>query len=414
MVKVMNRTKYFWARQDFCLVMVLSIVLVLPSGRAGLAAENESVQHFKMLSTVEYTGKSQFKNQVESLFTVRKQSLSDGKVRYFISAKDFNLAGGKKELSFVIDRKTRRLSETSRDLAFLEKVNNRCVMSLKEVTKKNVGKTWKQSFNLSSLGKSFPDEIKFTLTAIQLKIEVFGERFNEMIAVRALSEPFVVKTAKIGGGTGPVKSRINAVYLFDPEFEEIYLSISVFEATTNINGFKEKLRHEVATYKSDAEGASVALTSLGKKFEKFVRKLGLSNKSLKVVKESSLPWWARFEGLGASQVANICAAIACEGALNPVVAVCIPATRVVAMQSFSTLASVGQIAAAGQIGTVSSSLATNVPAVGGLNLAAAPTIMGVGLGTAGGIGAGVAIPVAIAGGGNGKGAAAARAAVASP
>jgi len=123
---------------------------------------------------------------------------------------------------------------------------------------------------------------------------VLGEAFNDMIAVRALSEPFIVKAAKEEGtGVGGLRSRINAVYLFDPEIDDVYLSISAFEATTNINGFKETLRHEVATYKTDAAGASVAMTALGKKFEKLARKMGLTKKSLKVVKESPLPQWAR-------------------------------------------------------------------------------------------------------------------------
>ena len=388
-----NKTKCFWHKHAFCLMMALSVVLSLSFSKAVLAAESEGVEHFKVLSTIEYAGKGQFRNQAETLFTVRKQSLLDDKVRYFLSTNDFDVVGNNpnsgqqlssKELAFVIDGKTRRLSETGADLALLEKVNNQCVGSLKKVTRENIGKTWKQSFNLSSLGDALPGELKFTLTAIQVKTKVFGE----MIAVRALSEPFVVKTTKQSGGIEPVKSRIGAVYLFDPEIEDIYLSISVFEATTNINGSKEKLRCELATYKTDAAGVPVDLSGLGKNFEKFVRDLGLARKSLKVANESSFPQWARSEGLGVAQVANVCAAVACEGDLNPVIPVCIAAARTVELQS------IGKSTTVGELGTVSGLLAKSVPGVG--KIAAGPTILGMPLATAGIVlGGGTATAVAV-------------------
>jgi len=396
-----SKTKCFWAKQGFYLMMALSAVLLLTFGKVSLAVENESTQHFKMLSTVEYSGKGQFRNQIETLFTVKKQLLDDDKVRYFLSTNDFDLAGGNLdvgqqpssgELSFVVDRKTKHLSVDSKDLSLLEMVNNQCVKSLKKVTKENIGKTWKQSFNLPFLGKSLPDELKFNLTAIRVETEVLGE----MIAVRALSEPFGVRAPKKKAGIGSIKSRIGAIYLFDPEIEDIYLSISVFEARTNMNGSWEKLRHEVATYMTDAAGVSLDLSGLGKKFETLVRKLGLTKKSFKVVKESPLPQWALSEGLNASQVASICAATACEGASNPVVTVCIPVVRTVAMQSLGTLTPLGGLALA-DLGTVTGSLGTSVPAVGALNIAAAPAFMGVGVGTAAAIaGGGTAGIIAIA------------------
>lgn len=380
-----SKTKCLWTGQGFYLVMALSLVL-LSFAKVGLAATNESVQHFKMLSTIEYADKGQFRNQAETQFTVTKKPLDGNKVQYSISPRD---------LSFVLDKKTRQLSGASKDLALLEKVNNQCVHSLKKVTRENIGKTWKQSFKLSLLDKPLLDELKFTLAAIKVETKVFGE----MIAVRALSEPFVVTAPKKGGGRGPIKCKINTVYLFDPEIEDIYLSISIFEATTNINGYKEKLRHEVATYMTDASGESVDLTGLDKKFEKFVQKVGLAGKSLKIVDESLLPQWARSEGLNAAYVANICASTACEGALNPVVTVCMPAARTVAMQSFGTLTGGGFATAGGTVG----SLGASVPAVGALNIAAAPAFMGVGVGTAAAIAGGTVGTVAVAGGGGGGG-----------
>jgi len=362
--------------------------------QAAAEAENADVQHFKILSTVEYSGQGQFRSHAETRFTARKQSLPNDKVRYLLSASGVDLAGSGSssgEVSFVIDRKTKYLSQSDQSLALWQRINNACVSSLEKVTKENVGKTWKQSFELPFAGNSLPAELKFTLTAIQLKTEAFGE----VIAVRALSEPFVFQITKNEGGTGPVKSKVSAVYLFDQDVEDVYLSISVFEATTSVNGSKETLRHEVAVYRTDAAGESVDLNGLSKKFERLVQKVGLTRKGIKVEKEVPLPGWAQTEGLRAAGVANMYAAMACEGAPNPVAAVCIPASRIVELQSF------GKLVAISKIGTVSAMLSQGIPAIGALNMVAIPAIMGVGLGTAAAIvGGGVA--VAAGGGGGGR------------
>ncbi len=397
----MGGTKLFWSRQSYFLILALGLLL-LSFGRACWAMEDESVQHYKMLSSVEYSGQGQFRNQVETLLTVRKEFLSDDKVRYFISSNDFDLLrdnldaerqSSSSGLSFIIDEKTGRMSGEGKDLGFLERVNNHCVSSLKEVTKDNIGKTWKQSFSMPFLEHLFTGELKLTLTAIQLNTEAFGD----VIAVRALSEPFVFKASAAEGNVGDVKAKIGAVYLFDPEIEDVYLSISVFEATTSINGSKEQLRHEVGTYMTDAAGTSVNLSGLGKEFEKLVQKVGLQNKGLKIKEETPLPQWAQYEGLAAGQVAHICAATACEGAPNPVATVCIPTARTVAMQSRGILASVGKV------GTVSGALATNVAGIGAMKIAAGPMIMGVSPMTAGLIGGGSAAGVAAGAGGGGGG-----------
>jgi len=336
----MEKQGYFWDRREFCLAMSLTLGLMLIFSQAGWAAQNENVHHYKLLSALEYNGKSQFRNQVETLCTIRKV-ISGDRVQYFLSTNDCssvedNLTSNEqsslKELSFVVDGKTQLLSATGKDLAFLENVTNQCVKTLKKVTKDNVGKTWKQGFDLSSLGNSVPREPKFTLTAIRLKTTALGE----MIAVRALSEPFFVKTTIDKDSVGSVQAKINSLYVFDPEFEDIYLSLSVFKATTSINGFSETLQHSVATRQADAAGQPVDLSDLSKDkdFEKLTSKLGLSS-NLKVVKASPLPQWAQAEGIRAAQVANICAAASCEGALNPVTTVCLPAARMVERQSFS-------------------------------------------------------------------------------
>jgi len=377
-----SETKGFLDRRNICLVMALSVMLLLSSGTTGLAREMESVQHYKMISSVEYTGGGQFRNQVETLFTVKKEALSDDKVLYSLSGSNLDpklaQVSSPIEFSFVLDRNTRHLSSVvEEDMAFWARVNNESIKSLKKVTKDNVGKTWKQSINLSSLGDSLPGELRFTLTAMELNTDVFGE----IIAVRALSEPFFVKSGK-----DSLRSKINAVYLFDPRIEEIYLSISVFETTKDANG-KKTLRHEVATYRTNAAGASVDLNGLGPKFEKFVRKVGLSRKSVKIEKKSPLPQWAQSEGLAAAQVANICAAMACEGALNPVVTVCIPSARIVAMQSLGQISSIGTF---GIADTVAGSLGKGVTGIGTMKIAVAPAWAGMGLFTAKTVAAGAA------------------------
>jgi len=325
-------------KESFWQMTVLIVLLLLPVSKAGSAAENEGIQHYKMLSAVEYSGKGQFRNQVETLLTVRKQLLSDNKVQYSLLADDFDIVGGSLSsdqhpsflsgFSFVVDRQTQNLSGVGEELVFLGTVSNESAKSMAKVTKDNVGKTWKQSLALPSVGNLFASELKFTLTAIELKNKTFGE----MIAVRALSEPFVVKV-----GNGEVNCRINTVYLFDSNIEDVYLSISVFQAETDVNGYRETLRHEVATYKADSGGVPADFSSMGKEFEKFVGKLGLASDGLKIVNSSPLPQWVRVEGVRAAQVANICAATACEGALNPVATVFMPAARMVEFQSSSEL-----------------------------------------------------------------------------
>ncbi len=392
-----KRTSCFLHREAFVLTMALSIVLSLSFVKASEVTEDEDTQHFKMISSIEYEGKGQFKNRVESQLTLRKQSLLNDKIRYLISTDDFDLVGGEQqsssnELSFVINTKSRDFSAESEGLELFEKINNQYVRYMKKVSKANIGQTWKQSFDTSFLGSYLPSELRFTVTAIGLETKLFGE----MIAVRALSEPFAFNTTKKDGTKGSVQAKVNAVYVFDTEVEDIYLSISVFEATTSVNGFKENLRREVATYMTNAAGVSLDLSGLGKNFEKLVRKVGLKSKNIKVSQKTSLPDWAKFDGLRTALVANICSAMACEGAFNPVVSVCIPATRIATLQGF------GRIASMAKLGTVSATLANSIPAVSAMKIAIAPAFMGVGLGTAGAIAGATAGTVAIAGGGGGS------------
>jgi len=360
-----------WSKQGLYLAISLSVLLLPTFGRPSLASQDKTVHRYKLLSTLEYSGQGQFSSEFETLCTVKKLISSDDKVQFCLSANDPDLPENKlnageqislKELSFVIDGKTQHLSATGTELAFLEKVSNQCVSTLKKVAKENVGKTWKQGFDLSSLGNSLPSELRLTLTAIPVKTEAFGE----LIAVRALSEPFSVKlvpstsseqppiargeaegTAQDKAAVASVQCRVNCVYVFDPELQDIYLSVSIFRAATNVRGFNEVLQHTVATRKADAEGKPLDLSVLGKDkdFEKLISKLGVTS-NLAVVKGGSLPQWAKMDGVRAAQVANVCAAASCEGALNPVATVFLPAAQIIQLQSFSESATTGTLLAA--------------------------------------------------------------------
>jgi len=380
--------------------LVLVVIVILLSSGVSLAAD-KSVEHFKMLSSIEYSGQGQYTNQIETMFTVEKKTSKSGAIaNYLITTKDFDLNSkdkSSKGMSFTIDKSTSKIVKADKDLWLHQKVNNQCAATLEKVTKDNIGKTWKQTFNLLLPGKSYPKKLSFTVSAIKVKTDIYGE----MIAVRAMSAPFKTAAKKKDGKKGEIKSRINSAFLFDSEIEDIYLSMSVLEAVTNLSGSKETLRNEVATYKTDASGQAFDLSGLDKKFENFVKKVGFAKKSLEIVEETQLPMWAQSYATNSAQVANISAAIACEGATNPVVTVSLPSSQTFAMQSFGSTGPLGATASTGA--SISSSLGAGVPAMAGMNIVAAPAIMGLAPGTAALAGGGTAVGVAAAGGGGGGG-----------
>jgi hypothetical protein len=390
-----KRAKRQWTRAALAAVMV-GIVL-LSFAHVAVAVQDTGTYHYKMVSSLEYSGKGQFKHRTESLFTVDKEPLSGNKVQYSIWTDEAGSSGadydsrGFGRISFVLDRANRELVTSSGNLSFFQMIHNYCTQSLEKVAADNIGKTWKQSFDLSFLDSFLPSELKLTVTAVDLKTDVLGD----MIAVRALSEPFTFETTGIEDKTGKVKCKVNSVYVFDPSIEQIYMSISVFEATTKVNGFKERVRHELATYMTDGAAIPVDFTGLGKKFEKLVRKVGLINKDMKVTKPTDLPRWVRRDVLRVVGLADTCAALACEGAPNPVVTVCIPAGRMVAMQGL------GHIAGSSQLGTVAMSLAKNIGPIGSMKIAVAPGIMGLSAMQAGAIAGGTVGGVAAGSGGGG-------------
>jgi hypothetical protein len=343
-----------------------------------------------MVSSLEYSGKGQFKHRTESLFTVNKEMLPSNRAKYSVWTEDEGASFGR--LSFIIDRATKELSTSNGNLSFFTTIHNRCTRSLEKVTSENIGKTWKQSFDLSPLDNSLPSELKFTVTATDLQTDILGD----MIAVRAISEPFTFETVGIDEETGKVKCKVSSVYIFDSSVEDIYMSISVFEGTTNVNGFKEKIRHEVATYATDSDAVPLDFTGLGKKFEKLVRRVGLTNKDIEIKEPTSLPRWVRRDALRVVGLADTCSALACEGASNPVVTVCIPAGRMVAMQGL------GHIASSSQLGTVAMTMGKNVGALGTMKIAVAPGIMGLTPLQAGAVAGGTVGGVAAGSGGGGS------------
>lgn len=321
----------FYHKVGFCFLILTGVVFQVIC-LTNLAKAEESVHRYKMVSTVEYAGEGQFRNQAETFYTVKKEPLQNDKLRYSIAADDPNVDAQQKypslTFSFVVNQNTQHVSAVGKDMSFWAKVHNESVKSLKKVSRDYVGKTWKQSIDLSSLPDVLPDELRFTLTAIRLRTNTVGE----MIAVRAMSEPFFVKIEK-----GSFRTKINTVYLFDSQIEDIYLNISVFDAATDVRGLNETLHHEVATYKTDSEGVPVDLSDVGQDFEKLVAKVGLRKSGLEIVKESKLPKWAYSKGLRAAQISNICSAAVCEGALNPVTMISMPTAQILEFQRENAL-----------------------------------------------------------------------------
>ncbi len=349
----MRKSDEFWGKQVCGLIVSLSLVLLLMFGGLSLASQGENVQHYKLLSILEYSGQTKFMSEFETDCMMKKLVLSDDKTQYVISTTDQAVSASDNksgeqlslELSFIINGQTKNLSATGKELAFLEKVTNECGRALKKVTKKNLAKTWKQGFDFSSIDSSLPSQMRFTLTAMPMKTESLGE----LIAVRALSEPFVVKTATEAGDAGLVQCRVNCVYVFDGKLENIYLGMSVFQAATNIRGFNEVMQHSVATCKADAEGQPIDLGELGKNkdFARLVSKVGVTS-PLDVAENASLPQWARDCGIKAAQMANISSATSCEGTIDPVVT-CLPTGRIVELQSSDNLVTTGAPLAAKKV-----------------------------------------------------------------
>ena len=385
----METTKKF--QRSKIIYTLMTILLFLPISSFGIEQAGAQTHNFKMISTIEYSGQGQYRSQAESVSIVSREGLDGDMVRYNIRSTNSGTPGQEgpaDNLSYIIDTKTRRLLSESGEMSLLENINNQCVKSFRKLTKEDIGKSWERSFKLSVPGTHLPGELKFNLKAIGLKTDSQGK----MIAVRAMSEPFFLNISTNKKKPQTIKCDIGAVYLFDTEVENIYLSVSVFEATTKFHGYDEKFRNEVATYMTDSSGAPVNLGGIGKEFEQLVRKLGLSREELKVTKKVTLPGWIQTDILKTAQACGICAATACEGALNPVITVCAVSARTIELQL------AGKLITSGSLLTVSKALVQTVPGIGTMKIAMAPALLGGGIGTVGTIAGGTAGAIAAASG----------------
>jgi hypothetical protein len=390
-----RKNKNYFVKDLFLTALIATLVLISQIARA--TEQGTQTHRFKMISTIEYSSKGQNRSQAESFFTVTKKTLDNDMASYTITSEKDNLfssSGAKSnEVSFVVDRNTRQILSENEQMKFIENVNNQCVGTFKKISKADIGKNWERAFAIKVDGCAFPPQLVFNMKAAGLETKKQGHT----IAVRAVSKPFVLNLTETQGKSGQVSCKIATVYLFDSEVEEVYLSVTVFEANTKMNGYAETLRSEVATYRVDTDGKAVDLTGLSKEFEQIVRKVGLSVKPLKVTKKVELPQWVRTDIINTIKATNICAATACEGALNPVVTIFAASSQMIGLQG------TGMIIGSGTALTVSKVLVQTVPGIGAMKIAVAPLIGGMGLGTTGAIAGGTAGGIAVAGGGGGGG-----------
>ena len=214
-------------------------------------------------------------------------------------------------------------------------MNNECIKTLDGRVSKEVGKTWTCRFNLGLFNHySLPRELKFTVTSIKVKTDHLGD----LVAVRAISDAFMVKAAQQTQGYGYVKCQIASVYVFDPyvyetNAEDVYVSAMVFVASTKMDGMTQQYRYEFGTYKTDPNAAAVDMEGLGMELEDFIRQIQLTPQPIDVNEFAGLPFWAQSEIVNAAQVATVCAAVACEqNIVNPVASIYLAAARVYELQ----------------------------------------------------------------------------------
>lgn len=298
--------------------LVLFVVVFSPGVFASQpeASTSQDAEHYTIVSRILYTGEGQYANGIERQVTVNKEPLAGSNYQYVISGSE-----GFDEISFTIDKQAREMSRYSDNAQLWALVNNKCMETLVNVTKENIGKTWQQRFDLRPVVKNMTT-LEMTLAAIEIEHETLGK----LIAVRSISSPFVVD---IAGGTA--LSRINSVYLFDSEIEHVYLGFSVFESATTANGLEEVLRHEIVTYRTDSNGNAVNLKGLGETFDRFIAHVGI-DKEFEVKQPVDLPQWARTDGLKASQISNISSSLACEGNMNPVISLAVSSAQLALAQ----------------------------------------------------------------------------------
>jgi hypothetical protein len=335
----------------FWLQFLLAVVICLPSGQRVYAQRQrlseQRTDYFKLISTVEYTAKRgnesrQYRYQAEPWFLVTTIPQTGRQNHYHLITNDlkfrdanlqqeYQYAG---EINYDLTEK-RLMTGVDPDLMHLQKMNNECIKTINGKAPKEVGKTWTCRFNLGIFNHySLPKELKFTVTSIKVPTNKLGD----FIAVRAISDPFLVKAAAQTEGYGFVKCKIASVYLFDPNVygtneEDVYASAMVFLAATKMDGMTQQYRYEFGTYKTDANAASADMNGLGFELEGFVREIRLIPQPIEVDKPCGLPMWAKSEIVNAAQLASTCAAVACEqDIVNPVASIYLAAARTYQLQ----------------------------------------------------------------------------------
>ncbi len=342
---------FVFLRLDFWLRFLLAVIISLPGGQIVYAQQQKLSQqrtdYFKLVSTVEYIAKRgnesrQYRHQAEPWFMVTTVPQTSVQRHYHLITNDlqfrdanlqpkYEYAG---EINYDLTEK-RLMAGVDSDLIHLQTMNNECIKTINGTAPGKVGKTWTCRFNLGTFNHySLPDEFKFTVTSIKVPTDKLGD----FIAVRAISDPFLVKAAAQIEGYDFVKCKIASVYLFDPctyatSEEEAYVSAMVFLAATKMDGMTQQYRYEFGTYKTDANAASADMNGLGFELEDFVREIRLIPQPIEVDKPCGLPMWAKSEIVNAAQLASTCAAVACEqDVVNPVASIYLAAARVYQFQ----------------------------------------------------------------------------------
>ena len=338
-------------RFDFWLRFLLAIAVSLPSGQIAYAKQQQldrqKTDYLKLVSTVEYTAKQgneskQYRDQVESRFMVTTIPQTSEKTHYHLITSDLKFKDANalqkyrdaREINYDLGS-MRYMTGVDSDLLYLQKMNNECIKTINGAAPNEVGKTWTARFNLGEFNHySLPSELKFTVTSIKVPTDKLGD----LVAVRAISDPFLVKAAAQTEGFGFVKCKIACVYLFDPYVEatgkeDIYVNAMVFLAATQMDGMTQHYRYEFGTYKTNADGRAIDMNGLGDKFEDFIREIQLTPQPLEVKNTCCPPQWVQSEVANAAQIASTCAAVACEqDVVNPVASTYLAAARVYQIQ----------------------------------------------------------------------------------
>jgi hypothetical protein len=343
-------TDLLFLQPNFWLHFLLAVAVSLPVGPIAYAQQaqqqaqsiGQSVDYFYLVSTVEYTAKQgsekkQYRHQIEPWFTVTSYPTSDTQRHYRVSTDRLRLKNGYvyeqyqdvNEINYDLTDK-RYITAVDDDLQHLRKMNNACIDTLDGKAENEVGKTWTCRYDLRIFNHySLPDELKFTVSSIKVPTKELGD----LVAVRAISDPFMIKAIGQNEEYGYVKCQVASVYLFDPyvmnrDSEDLYVSATKFMAATKMDGMTQEYCYEFGTYKTDSNGTPIDLNGLDYVFEGFTQKIELTPEPLEVNEPTGMPFWARSEIVNAAQIASTCAAVTCEQAIvNPVASVYLAAAR---------------------------------------------------------------------------------------